>query len=422
MHRPLRILHVVPTYLPATRYGGPIYSVHGLARGLVDLGHDVHVFTTNVDGAKNSDVPLGRPVDLDGVKVWYFATGRLRRLYRSAALGKALAQMVPRFDVAHLHSVFLWPTWAAASACRKSGVPYLVAPRGMMVRNLIEAKSRIVKTAWISLIERSNLKHAAAIHVTADIEQQELEKFRFRLPPVITIPNGVAPPPERIPSASTTEVRRLCERPGPLILYLGRVNWKKNLIELVHAMLRVPHGHLAIVGYDEDGYGKKVSDKAASLGLSDRITVLARPIIGDDKEAVLDACDVFVLPSLSENFGNTVLEAAVRGKPIVVSEGAGVATFVRENRCGLVCLPSADSISKSLAKILEDAEGAKTTGERGRRAALRDYSWSSIAGRMTEAYEAAISVGLGTSDGKLEPIPAAVQTDRVSASDHFRAR
>jgi glycosyltransferase involved in cell wall biosynthesis len=292
----------------------------------------------------------------------------------------------------------------------------------MMVRDLIRAKNRLVKTAWISLIERSNLEHAAGIHVTADIEQKELEKFRFKLPPMIRVPNGVAPPPETLPLASTPEVRELCERRGPLILYLGRVNWKKNLIELVHAMSQIPHGHLGIVGYDEDGYGKKVADTAASLGLSDRITVLARPIIGADKEAVLAACDVFVLPSLSENFGNTVLEAAIRGKPIVVSEGAGVSTFVRENQCGLVCLPNADSISQSLAKILGDAEGAKKTGERGRRAALRDYGWSSIAGRMTNAYEAAISAGLGTSDGKLEPIPAVVETDPVSASDHFRAR
>ena len=94
-------------------------------------------------------------------------------------------------------------------------------------------------------------------------------------------------------------------------------------------MRHVTHGHLGIVGYDEDDHGKMVADTAASLGLKDRITVLAQPIVGADKEAVLAACDVFVLPSLSENFGNTVLEAAVRGKPIVVSEGAGVATFVQ---------------------------------------------------------------------------------------------
>jgi hypothetical protein len=44
----VKILHVVPTYLPARRYGGPIVAVHGLCRALVRRGHDVTVFTTNV--------------------------------------------------------------------------------------------------------------------------------------------------------------------------------------------------------------------------------------------------------------------------------------------------------------------------------------------------------------------------------------
>jgi glycosyltransferase involved in cell wall biosynthesis len=247
-----------------------------------------------------------------------------------------------------------------------------------------------VKTAWISFIEKSNLEHAAAIHVTADIEQKELEEFGFRLPPIVKVANGVDPP-ERPSSAPAPEVRELCERRGPLILYLGRLNWKKNLIELVHAMSHIPDGHLGIVGHDEDDHGKMVADTAAGLGLRDRVTVLARPIIGADKEAVLAACDVFVLPSLSENFGNTVLEAAIRGKPIVVSEGAGASAFVRANHCGLVCLPNADSISRSITKILGAVEDAKAMGERARAAALRDYSWSAIGRQMSTAYQAAVS-------------------------------
>jgi hypothetical protein len=56
------LLHVVPTYFPAVRYGGPIHSVHGLCAALAARGHDVHVFTTNVDGPGDSDVPLGQPI------------------------------------------------------------------------------------------------------------------------------------------------------------------------------------------------------------------------------------------------------------------------------------------------------------------------------------------------------------------------
>jgi len=346
----LRILHVSPTYLPAIRHGGPIYSVHGLAQALVELGHEVHVFTTNVDGPGVSDVPLNRPVEIDGVNVWYFSVNWPRRLYRAPTMGRTLRRMVSSFDIIHLHSVFLWPTWAAAAACRKASIPYVISPRGMMVKELIRLKSRAAKSLWIKLIERSNLEQAATIHVTAEIEGRELDKFGFSLPPLVTIPNGVTPPVVRDAAAMSTEpqsadIYALTER-QPLVLFFGRINWKKNLMELVRAMSRVPNGHLGIVGIDEDGYGSDLLTLTSSLKLNNRITILPRLVVGSEKEALLSACKLFVLPSLSENFGNAALEAAIRAKPILVSEEAGVATLVREHQCGLTCRPNADDISQ----------------------------------------------------------------------------
>src|SRR5687767_11328021 len=86
--QPLRILQVVPAYFPAVRYGGPIRSVHGLCRALVRRGHEVHVYTTNVDGPANLDVPIERPVDIDGVQVHYFGVPALRRLFWAPALAR----------------------------------------------------------------------------------------------------------------------------------------------------------------------------------------------------------------------------------------------------------------------------------------------------------------------------------------------
>ena len=76
----LRILQVVPSYFPAVRYGGPIRSVHALAKGLVERGHEVHVFTSSMDGPHDLDVDEGTPVNLDGVLVHYFRVPFLRRL------------------------------------------------------------------------------------------------------------------------------------------------------------------------------------------------------------------------------------------------------------------------------------------------------------------------------------------------------
>src|SRR5882724_7220776 len=223
--RQLRILQVVPAYYPAVRYGGPIRSVHGLSVALAARGHAVHVYTTSIDGAADLDVPLDVPVDLDGVKVRYFPVPALRRLCWAPGLGNRLKRTIDEFDVIHLHSVFLWPTWAAARAASRAGVPYITTPRGMLVREIIHQKNRVIKTLWINLVERATLARAASVHVTAELEAAELRALRFQLPQVDCIPNGVDIPTEHAPMSAGP----FSHLPARYALFVGRICWKKGL-------------------------------------------------------------------------------------------------------------------------------------------------------------------------------------------------
>jgi glycosyltransferase involved in cell wall biosynthesis len=229
--RRLRILQVVPAYYPAVRYGGPIRSVHGLSVALTARGHSVHVYTTSIDGASDLDVPLDVPVDLDGVTIRYFPVPALRRLCWAPALGNRLRQTIDEFDVVHLHSVFLWPTWAAARAASRAGVPYVTAPRGMLVRDIIHQKNRMIKTLWINLIERATIARAASVHVTAELEAAELRALRLQLPEIDCIPNGVDIPAEHAPLSAGP----FAHLPVSYALFVGRICWKKGLDRLVTA-------------------------------------------------------------------------------------------------------------------------------------------------------------------------------------------
>jgi hypothetical protein len=57
-----------------------------------------------------------------------------------------------------------------ARAARKVGIPYVLSPRGMLVKDLIARRSRLAKSAWIHLIERANVEQAAALHLTSQLE------------------------------------------------------------------------------------------------------------------------------------------------------------------------------------------------------------------------------------------------------------
>jgi glycosyltransferase involved in cell wall biosynthesis len=382
----MRILHVVPTYLPAVRYGGPIFAVHGLCRALASKGHQIEIVTTNIDGPEKSDVPVGVPIWLDGVQVRYFTSDFLRRLSWAPSLARALRLEVAEFDLIHLHSVFLWPTWAAARLARKAGVPYLISPRGMLVKDLIERRSSMVKGAWINFIEKSNIERAAAIHVTSDIEEQELRRFQWRLPRVAMIPNGV----ENLESTADTKPSKDAAEIAshqPLVLYLGRISWKKGLDRLLSAFARSRTGSLAIVGPDDEGLVPDLQRLAQRLEISDRVHFLPRMVLGADKESLFRAARLFVLPSYSENFGNTVLEAMQRGVPVIVTPQVGAKDIVRTAHAGIVVGGDPESLGGGINQLLMDQTLAGAMGKSGQDYISKQYGWHRIAAEMEYLYE-----------------------------------
>jgi glycosyltransferase involved in cell wall biosynthesis len=382
----LRLLHVVPTYLPAWRHGGPIRAVHGLARSLAARGHAVDVFTTDLHGSSRLDVPLGTPVDLDGVSVCYFPVRSLRRLAYAPTMSPALADL-SRFDAIHLHSVFLWPTLAAARAAERASIPWIVAPRGMLVPELIAARGRLRKTLWLRLFERRTIERAAGFHATTDIEARDAERLGLRLPPVYVVPNGVAAEPwSGDPATLSPEVRALISGAEPFVLTLGRVSWKKGLDRLIEALPAVPGALLVIAGNDEEGLSPRLLHMAADRGVAERVRFLG-PVDGAEKAALLARCALLAMPSTSENFGNSLLEAMAAGRPVLATPGVGLSPLIAEVGCGRVSEGDPESLGTALRELLADRPALDEMGRRGQLAAEERYGWPSIAARMEVVYD-----------------------------------
>jgi glycosyltransferase involved in cell wall biosynthesis len=378
----LRILHVVPTYLPAVRYGGPIVSVHGLCKALAKRDHDVRVFTTNVDGDSDSDVPLGQWVDLEGVRISYFKSAVGRRLYWSPGMRRRLRAEISSFDIAHLHSVFLWPTWAAAQCAYSHGVPYVLAPRGMLVRTLIQKKSNLKKRMSIALFDARALRRADAVHFTSRLELEEFEVLGLTARSSLVVPNGIdLEEPDTVPQG----LRNESESPGDVV-FLGRINWEKGLDRLIDALALVPSCTLTLAGGASEEARAQVESAAAMAGVTARVKLVGA-VAGEEKWKLLARAKMVVLPSLSESFGNVVLEAMAVGAPVVVSEGVGVADAVRRAGAGLVCDGSPEGIAASMRTILSEPDRARAMGEAGRRIVEQEFTWDRVAARMEGAYE-----------------------------------
>ncbi len=376
--RALKLLHVVPTYLPARRYGGPIYSVHALCRALAAHGNSVDVFTTSADGHSDSDVPLDRRVELDGVGVHYFRTARLRRLYYAPALARKLEQSTRSYDLIHLHSTFLWPTLVAARTASRQAVPYVLSPRGMLVPELVAMKSSLLKQTWIRLFERRTVNEASAMHFTSEIEREDAMRMNLGGRRSFVIPNGV----DLVKAESESD--RVTQS-GPYILFVGRLNWKKGIDRLIRMLTALPEEiRLILAGNDEESYREQIDMIASETGVTHRL-IFTGSVHPAARDALMRSALLLVLPSRSENFGNVVLEAMAAGCPVALTSAVGAVEIVREYEAGLVIDENPSVAGPAIANLLADRERLQQFREHGLRAAA-NFSWSAVASQMEAEY------------------------------------
>ena len=293
--------------------------------------------------------------------------------------------MAGDFDIVHLHSVFLFPTWAGARAAVRADVPYVLSPRGMLVRELITRRSTLTKRAWIRFVERGNLVQSARVHLTSEGERHALADLGLALAPTVVIPNGVDAPRAFSPDAVSPDVQALLAK-GFDILSFGRINWKKGLDRLIKAMAEIPDARAVIAGHDEDGFEPSLRRVAKECGVEDRVRFLPRQISGSDKEALFDAARLFVLPSLSENFGNVVAEAMIRALPVVVTEGVGASEIVKDSGGGVVVEIDPHQLAAVVSHLLKSDELRASMGAAGANYVRERLTWNNIARRFENMY------------------------------------
>lgn len=389
----MRVLHVVQAM--SKKFGGVQAVLHGLAKAQAQSGLKVEVATTNIDTPMGGilDVPTDRPVEWCGIKIHYFPVQNISLLF-SFPFRKYLKSNCPRFDIIHIHGLYRFPVTYAGWLARKKGVPYIIRPHGSLDPFLYKQSSYgqwalPLKRLYENLFDIPNLHHASAIHYTAQEEMERVSFLKLRTPAVI-IPNGIDWQQYAVlPEPGTFREHIGLDSHIPLVLFLGRINFKKGLDLLVPSFARVvekfPDAHLAIVGPDNEGYGRKVRQWCREQGIEDKVFFVDHLGPEEVKQAYVDA-DVFVLSSYTENFGMTVVEAMACGCPVVISDQVNIWREVEETGAGVVVGLDVPEIAKAICTLLGDMRAAKEMGLKGRIVAEKRYSWPRIVEQMTDVY------------------------------------
>jgi len=375
----MRIAFATPAYWPALAFGGPIPVFRALAKGLVERGHEVDVFTTSLVDLGIRPRLRSRISEVDGARVHYLGTpARYRWMGITPLVPFALERSEP--DVLHVFGFRDFVGTAAAAWARVRRVPYVFEPLGMFAPKL---RKMSLKRVLDATLYRRVATGAQVALATSEVERRELLLGGVRRERIVIRPNGFPAPIDG--AAGALRGRLGIDADAPLLLSVGRVARGKGLELLVEALPELPGVHLAIVGPD-GGHGlmRELTSLRDRLGVAERVHLLEPSGLLPPLELYADA-DIFVLASRHENFGMVAAEAAAAGTAIVITDRCGVADLLREGAaCVVPYEPSA--IREAIARLLGDAPLREQLGAAARDVA-RQLSWEAIVPRQEEIYQ-----------------------------------
>jgi glycosyltransferase involved in cell wall biosynthesis len=381
----MKILQIVPSI--SLVYGGPSQMVLGLSGSLAKAGIETTIITTNSNGDVGQaplDVPLGVPVAQNGYEIYYFRCSPFRRYKFSIELLQWLYKNARTYDLAHIHALFSPVSSCSAAIARSQQLPYILRPLGTLDPADLQ-KKRQLKRLYAAVLERPNLAGAAAIHFTSEQEAKTSERFNTVNRDVV-LPLGVNLPPS---ASNSIHEKYGIPKNKPILLFMSRIDPKKGLDLLLPALENLDSDfHFVLAGGNpqDPSYEATIRDRIQSSSLKNTTSIVGF-VTGSEKTALLEAADLFVLPSYYENFGIAVAEAMSVGTPVVISDQVHIWQDIERSHSGWIAQCNIASLTQVLKEALANRTEQLQRGKNAQTFALENYSWDAIAQQVIKTYQ-----------------------------------
>jgi len=380
----VRIAFATPAYWPAVAFGGPVWVARELTEGLVARGHRVDVVTTSLRSVGEPPAARFRTCTRveSGVQVHELATPLRYRWMGVTPTLPLVLELLPRPDVVHVFGYRDVVTTLTAGWARARRIPYVFEPLDMYVRRY---RTLAAKRVFDRLIGERVARGAALVLAVSELEREQVIAAGLDEARVVVRPNGFPEPHEERGTALRARLGLGDE--VPLVLYVGRISFKKGLDLLLEAVAEIPQVHVAIVGPDDgDGTLPRLEALRGRLRLNGRVHLLP-PFDDQQPRQLYGEADVFVLPSRNESFGMVAAEAAAAGTPVVVTDQCGVAALLES--AAVVVPPHAERIREGIVRLLADPGLRAQLASAGREVA-RTFSWPAIVAEQERLYRTAM--------------------------------
>lgn len=364
----MKIAHIIRSLDPNA--GGPPMVVARLAAEMARQGQQVRVIANAVpDAQPRIDAMIRSIPGADQIRFEPVTD---------------LKSQIADSQILHLHGVWDPILKSAATAAHRQGIPYVIAPHGMLDPWSLSQKSWKKKIA-LALGYRVMLNRCSFLHLLNRDEKDLIAPLGLHCSMQV-IPNGIAPEEfENLPAPGTFYSAHPQLTGAPYILFLGRLHFKKGLDILADAFTILSKSnekiHLVVAGPDE-GALADFQSRISTNNLTKRVHVIG-PIFGKDKLAALQDAACFALPSRQEGFSLAILEAMAAGKTVVISRECHFPE-VAEQHAGEVTELNATAFADGLSRVLQDPH---PYGQAGLAMVHSRYTWPIVVKQMIGEYE-----------------------------------
>jgi glycosyltransferase involved in cell wall biosynthesis len=381
----LKILQVIPYYYPAWKFGGPVKVAYDISKELVERGHSVTVYTSDIVDEKTRVENSFQ--NIDGVDVFYFRNlslyAAMRKMFVTPSMLSAVKDNIKSFDVVHVHGNRTTQSPVLHYFLKKNSVPYIVQAHGGLPR----VSGGTLNRLYDFFFGYNLLRDASKVIALSKVEVEQYVAMGVPKEKTVIIPNGID-----LSDYANLPYKGFFKKFGisddeKIVLYLGRINKIKGVDILAKAFAKITkqlvNVRLVFVGPD-DGFRSELEALIKALNIEDKVLITG-PLYGKDKlKAYVDA-DVYVLPSRYETFPMTVLECVACGTPVILTAKCGISDFFRDN-VGLVVNPDPNHLSEALLEILLDL-GKQNSFRENCNPVIDRFNISKTVSKLEDVYE-----------------------------------
>ena len=373
----MRILQFAESFIPIMDGVGNV--IYQYAMNMGQKGHEVYVVAPQTDTGYRGDYPF-EIVDYIGVSVPRLKSYKVGAPVLDPHCLNRLRAI--QGDIVHVHSPFVAGT---------AGIQY-GQKRNLPIVGTFHSKyyDDFLQVTGVELLAELGVKHVVSFYekctevwTVSASSAETLRSYGFE-GSIRVMPNGTDIHEVSARAIANAKARFGLDGAEPLLLYVGQINWKKNLRCVLEACARLDRPfRLLLAG--QGPHEKEVWHMAQSLGIERRVRLTGHICDAEALNALYALSDLFLFPSLYDTSGLVTREAAAQRTPAIVVRGSSAAEGVEDGINGFLCEDDPESLAGVIESALADPELLARVGESAFH--TLPIPWSRLVDDVLKVYE-----------------------------------